>query len=415
MPTSLPDEFTVQELTLYERLPIVKSVILDSAPKELVNSYNVEPSTIFGPRIVLTVVVSIKSGTGQAETFYKQALLPTLQFLGVEEKRDYVVHFTASADYVTRLAQTTILDNATRQIHQRVILLSGDGGIQEIINAITVDEKRLKDNPHYVPPQISIIPLGTGNALANSIGVFETDNTYGLSHMLRGSARTLPLMRVEFSPEAVIITHEGKEKIPTYGNFPCIYAAVVCSWGIHAAIVADSDTEEFRKQGAERFTAAAKQNLFPADGSETHTYKAKVSLLRERRESEPAALWQPVERNDHSYVLATLVSQLERGFSISPHSKPLDGVIRLVHWGKMPGSESMRLMMLGMQGGKHVEEEAVNYDAVYGMQIELGGREKSWRYRRICVDGKTVLLGENGFVDCKLSNLRVVDLVCILH
>jgi len=70
-------------------------------------------------------------------------------------------------------------------------------------------------------------------------------------------------------------------------------------------------------------------------------------------------------------------------------------------------------MLLGMQGGKHVEEEAVNYDSVQGVQIELGGQEKSWRYRRICVDGKIVLLGEHGFVDCKISNLRVLDVVAL--
>ena len=153
--------------------------------------------------------------------------------------------------------------------------------------------------------------MGTGNALAHSSGV-TADNTFGLSTLVRGRASDLPLFRATFSPGARLLVDEARreEELPLKDGEgqPLMYGAVVCSWGVHAGLVADSDTAEYRKFGVKRFSMAAKEALYPADGSEPHRYKARVSLLR-KGENE----WTDLDRAEHTYVLSTLVLQLGEG------------------------------------------------------------------------------------------------------
>ena len=183
------------------------------------------------------------------------------------------------------------------------------------------------------------------------------------------------------------------------------YGAVVCSWGLHAGLVADSDTTEFRKHGAERFQMAAKEALFPSDGSPPHPYKGKLSIRR------PGANdFEVVPRETHGYVLATFCSQLEAGFTISPASKPLDGKLRLVHFGHMSGQEAMDLMGKAYAGGGHVEDNRVGYDEIEALRIEFD--EEDGRWRRVCIDGKIIRVEEGGWVEVMTGSVRgLVDLI----
>ena len=79
------------------------------------------------------------------------------------------------------------------------------------------------------------------------------------------------------------------------------YGAVVASYGLYATLVVDSDTTEYRKHGDKRFGLVAKDLLFPEDGSKPHAYKAEV-LLDEK----------VIDRREHGYVLASLVSNWRR-------------------------------------------------------------------------------------------------------
>jgi diacylglycerol kinase family enzyme len=181
----------------------------------------------------------------------------------------------------------------------------------------------------------------------------------------------------------------------------------VCSWGMHASLVADSDTAEYRKFGVERFKMAAKEALYPADGSAPHAYKAKVSVLKGEE-------WTSLKGEEHMYTLATMVSNLEQPFCISPHSKPLDGSIHLVHFGPTSGDEAMRLMGLAYQGGKHIEDPAIRYEAIDGIRIEFEGKEDEGRWRRICVDGKIVRVEKDGWVELRKDTRRVLDIITAL-
>lgn len=357
------------------------------------------------------IVVSVLSGSCLAESFYQKALEPLLDAIGLQQGADYTVHRTTSATTVFELTRDIFLPRANSGAHQRIILLSGDGGVVDVVNGLLSGSRTAS----FVAPSIALVPMGTGNALAHSSGI-TADNTMGLATLARGSPVRLPLLKARFSPGARLLVEEGskKEALPqttSESSEPVMYGAVVCSWAMHAGLVADSDTTEYRKYGVERFKMAAKEALYPAGGSEPHRYRAKISLLRNKHGQ---AIWEAVGRQEHAYVLATLVSNLEKTFNISPHTQPLDGHLRLVHFGPMLSDEIMRVMGLAYQKGKHVDEPAVDYDDIEGIRIEFMESEDRWR--RVCVDGKIVLVEEGGWVEARRvesEQEQVVELVCL--
>ncbi|KAF2814148.1 uncharacterized protein BDZ99DRAFT_410483, partial [Mytilinidion resinicola] len=335
------------------------------------------------------IIISTASGTGLASTFFTQALQPLLAHMGLEETKNYTLHTTASISTVTDLTTTLFLPTAASGTPQRLILLSGDGGLLDILNALL----STPSSPTFKPPTIILLPLGTGNALAHST-LPAGDATHGLSALARGTPHPLPFFVARFSPGARLLTNEARDSEPIPGG--ALYGAVVCSWGMHACLVGDSDTAAYRAHGAARFGMAAKEALFPADGGPPHAFKGLVSVRREG-----AGEWEALApgRSEHMYVLATLVSNLEKTFRISPASSPLEARLRVVHFGPLGGDEVMRVMGLAYDGGKHVQEEAVGYEAVEGLRVEFKGLEEEGRWRRICVDGKIVRVESDGWVE----------------
>lgn len=181
-----------------------------------------------------------------------------------------------------------------------------------------------------------------------------------------------------------------------------LYGAVVASYGLHATLVADSDTTEYRKHGDKRFGLVAKDLLFPEDGGKPHAYKADVSLDGKT-----------IERTEHGYVLASLVSNLEKTFTISPASKPLDGKLRVVHFGALGGGDAMEVMKAAYAGGKHIEMNEVGYAAVDTLRIDFKEEGESWKWRRCCIDGLIVGVEKGGWVEIGLvgKGKEAVDVV----
>ena len=189
---------------------------------------------------------------------------------------------------------------------------------------------------------------------------------------------------------------------------PILYGAVVCSWGFHATLVANSDTTEYRELGSDRFKRAANELMHPSDGSQPHRYRGRVSFRR------PGNLqYESLPNHEHGYVLATFVSHLEKGFNISPSSTPLDGKLRLMHFGAIDGDAILDIMSQAYRGGEHVEDERVGYIRIEDLRIDF--EEDDARWRRVCVDGKIVRVEEGGWVEMKSLALSaaggVLDLV----
>ena len=352
--------------------------------------------------LVRHVVLSTGSGTGLASAVWDNLVKPLLDRAGLREQEHYQLHLTTSETSIIGLSQDVILPKANEGVAQSILLLSGDGGIVDIVNTLLSGDRTEK----YKKPSISLLPLGTGNALANSSGI-TGDNTLGLKTMLRGSAKEVPLFRATFSPGARLLVNQSQDEQSLHGIYngmPAAYGAVVCSWGLHATLVADSDTVEYRKFGAERFKMAGKEALYPSDGSLPHAYQGSISIRRPGSQD-----WEKLPRREHCYILATLVSQLEAGFTISPASRPLDGKLRLVDFGHLSGEVVMEIMGKAYQGGKHIEDDRVGYTEIEGLRIDFHEDDAKWR--RVCLDGKIIRVEQEGWVEVHGPVAGAVDLV----
>lgn len=346
------------------------------------------------------IIISTASGTTKAQLFHDQVLTPILESLFPKGHPNFLTHVTDSPSSIKNLTSDIFLPTAQAGIPLRILLLSGDGGIVDLINGLSSHPK----SPSYLPPKLVLLPLGTANALYHSTTAGQ-DTTWGLRALASQVSKPLPTFTATFSPGARLLTHEGQieEALPTNeAGDPVLHGAVVASWAMHASLVADSDTPAYRPHGISRFQMAAKEALFPAGGSLPHAYQGTISLLRNGE-------WSPIPETQHMYVLASLVSNLERKFCISPHTGVLDGRLAVVRFGPRSGGEAMRVMGLAYEGGRHVEEGDVLYEMLEGVRIEI--REGEGRWRRVCVDGVIVRVEEGGWVEVRRGEGSGVEVV----
>jgi hypothetical protein len=306
----------------------------------------------------------------------------------------------------------------------------------------------------FVRPVVCLIPLGTANALAGSAGITlgswkqlsssdesgsgETTQESGeegsaLKVMLTGKPTPLPMFEVKFSPGSRLVTNEGQErKVISESDEPTIYGAVIFSWCLHASLVALSDTTEYRKHGVERFKMAAGELM-----KDEHLWKGKVSFKRER-DGEYEELSYGAEAGGHIYIVAPLVSQLDPGFVISPHTKTPDDTLRLLAISPAPGSSSSEMnsgaeaadarstytshiysiLMAAYNKGAHItpnQSPHVQYHPITSLRIEM--QESDEKRRMVCVDGTIVAVEEGGWVEMTMlegkgmGGRRVVDVV----
>ena len=178
------------------------------------------------------VLVSSQSGAGLAGSAYDNLLVPLFQALEL----DVVAHKTTSKTSHREFLSTTHFPEGENVI----LILGGDTLVYDLINS-------LPGNPHLTPEHrfvISLVPCGTGNALAVTLGI--TSIPIGISLFLGVSNGSSGRLSYTLPMNKIIIREGGRER--------SIWSAVVCSWGLHASLVADSDDPEMRRQyGAKRF------------------------------------------------------------------------------------------------------------------------------------------------------------------
>lgn len=353
------------------------------------------------------VVISTLAGAQEAHSHFQQSLSP---FLG-SRHLSFTTHITESSDTIAELTRNVFLLEARKGVRQTIILLSGDGGVIDIVNTLATS---VIPGPrsNYIKPTLALIPMGTANALAHSSGI-ATDP---YSTLTKGEPKPLPIFQAQFSLGSRLVYDEGRSRRPLAPS-PSIFGSVVFSWGLHASLVAESDTAEMRKHGVDRFKMAA-QRLF---SQPTH-YRGRVEIKATSSSVEDDDNdWQILRysetedenKDEHVYVLTTLVSSLEQHFRISPASRPLAGSLYLVAIRPVSGDQLMKLMQQVYRGGAHVQDENVVYREVDGLRITFPhGTDEKWR--TVCVDGTIVAVDDGGWVEVKRlgRGKEVVDLVC---
>lgn len=497
------DVFSLEESTEDGQPPfkLAQSQVAD-VPQDIPSHLLVEqvPEHLLGgPSRKVHVLVSTGSGTGRAAAFYEAALRPLLGALGLtaasegagaisgaEGKNRYNLVTTTDGQSIREFGRTLADENdgtATKDddnvgVMHTIVILSGDGGIVELLNskapadgASSSEGRDRKRSPQ--PPLVAILPLGTGNALFNSLHKLVVEPpapssslVQALRTLLTGAAAPLPSFRADFSPGSrLIIYQEGHQGSKKNGDASAdsgdvveveehadavshLRGAIVASYGFHSQLVWESDTPAYRRHGAQRFGMVAKELL-----EESHAYDAVVEITTTNVEdgsSSSSSYAKPEEgkrkkkkkinRDRHAYVLATLVSNLEKTFTISPASRPLDGRLRLVHFGDVGGERTMEVMMRAYDGGKHVgmrwgeapaaaeaaddevgvvagaetekeEEQVVGYEEVG--EVKITTRELDPRWRKVCIDGTIVELPQGGSMtvtveDKGMTHLRIL-------
>lgn len=394
-----------------------------------------------GPDATLDVLVSGHAGTGLAASFYDAVVRPLLGLLGLAEAAEgqqqeqedekglavYRVTTTRDAETIKEFArarwgagpppQSALSSRGSKKKKmETVILLSGDGGIVDLLSATPPssssgpgekEKEQEEDTPTTSPlPTVVVLPLGTGNALFHSLHKPHCSSpkhphpsppsplVLGLRALLRGRPSPLPTFQASFHPAA----HPVVVPSPSSPQITAMTGAIVASYGFHAQLVWESDTPAYRAHGARRFGMAAEALL-----GESHAYHAVVETTTTTGTTSSRVVPGKVTATDNddkktmsrfNYVLTTLCSNLEKTFTISPASEPLDGVLRLVHFGGADGKRTMEIMGAAYDGGRHVGMEGVGYEAV--QQVKVTTLEEDARWRKVCIDGTILELPKEG-------------------
>ncbi|PLN75318.1 ATP-NAD kinase-like domain-containing protein [Aspergillus taichungensis] len=339
----------------------------------------------------IDIVISTLSGTCTALDFFNGVLRPLLAEIGVSR---YETHITSSAQTITQLCLSKFIPCAKAGVAQTIVLLSGDGGLTDIVDSFHQSTESV-----LVSPDIALIPTGTGNAMASSLGLLSNSTT-SLVTLLRGKPTGIPVFSAKFSPGTHHVSGEdcinnSLNRHLTEDKYPRAYGAVVASWGLHASLVADSDTAEYRAYGSDRFKMAAKELLYPSDGSESHIYRGTITTSKIDSQGQKGE--EIMRQYDHMYVLVTLVPKLEKEFVISPSSIPLGGSLRIIQFGPVSPERAMDLMGLAYKGGGHIREREVFYSDIEGVRIDFQEANKRWR--QVCIDGKVFVVEHGGWME----------------
>ncbi|OTA57768.1 hypothetical protein K449DRAFT_398384 [Hypoxylon sp. EC38] len=412
-------EDTGEQGTLFTLLQANVPAVLQS----LVDEFKIEEIPEYlqsGPSRHVHVVVSTGSGTGLAVRFYNLVLQPILEGRGLRAldpsadvarrsvPNTYTLHITQNADSVRDLARD-LGDTDQGSVQHTVVLLSGDGGVIELLNGVAPGEGSAAQSNL---PLVAVLPLGTGNALFHSshksvypkAGSPEPSSlVQSLRTLFTGKAAPLPSFKAEFPPGSHIVNTEKSENgLESWTNLVShLHGAVVASYGFHSQLVWESDTPEYRKHGAKRFGMAAQELL-----KESHAYNATVELA-----GKDGSHLHKLDRDRYAYILVAAVSNLEKTFTISPSTEPLDGKLRLVHFGPVNGEKTMEIMMAAYDGGKHVDmkwtgedgkEEGVGYDEFDVIKVTTW--EEDARWRKVCIDGTIVELPQGGAMTVKTED-----------
>lgn len=319
----------------------------------------------------LYILDSVKSGTSvrtDSKGIYFELLKPLLSDV-LSIGHTYVK--TESALLVREFAQelTVPINGLT------LAIIGGDTTINEFVNGFRGESSG--------KVKIVVIPAGTGNALALSLGISDYEDALRLLFGKNASEIPLNMFQVSF-PEGSSYLHSDGSQTPVIG--PILFL-VVTSWAFHASLVADSDQSELRKQGLERFKIAALQNL--------EWRQEYAGVIRVSPNGSNHGDFVLNREGPFAYLAITPAQKFEPSFEILPKGDVHDSSLFVIGFNTEDGNDYiMDVMKEVYDGGKHVYDNRVFYDRVHKNQkIKLEvWNNPTMRNRRFCVDGAIVVV-----------------------
>lgn len=227
---------------------------------------------------------------------------------------------------------TTLARDAGAEGFNTVIVIGGDGVIHEAVNGLMAGRGSRADER----PQLAIIPLGSGNDYARTLGMARNDVAAAFRQIAHGAARALDLGCVN-------------------GTF---YAQTL-SFGIDAAIAIDTT----RRRAAE--TSQKGAALFATSGLKLMSTARTGFPCRVRFDDEP-------ERRLDSLIFALQIGpSYGGGFRICPDADPSDGLIDVCYNVKLPSIPRTLALFAMARQGRHVRSSAVELRTCRHATIEF--------------------------------------------
>lgn len=294
----------------------------------------------------------------------------------------------------------------------QVMVVGGDGTVHEIVNGVLRGVEGTPFASEQFRPRIefALIPMGTGNAIATSLGITGVQDA--LDRFLAERAVPLRVMTVSTrSKDANAVSDSNINSNSNYkGWVPRVYTVVVNSFGLHCATVYDS--EAFRHLGNERFRMAAMKNV-----ENLKQYKGQISVYGDVQTYDRTAkglaavssldATKPtmVLPGPFTYMLLTKQAFLEPGFRPTPLAGTSDEWMDLLAVQNVGQAEIMA-MFGGTSTGEHIGLETVEYLKVKALELETP--EKG----RLCIDGEfmDIEAGAEGAVRIEMEEKKDVQL-----
>ena len=220
-----------------------------------------------------------------------------------------VVRTQAAGDATSLTQETTSYDT--------VLALGGDGVIHEVVEGLMA-------LPREARPQLGVIPMGSGNDYARTLGMARNNVEGALAQLVRGQARSCEVGRVNG-----------------------VHFMQTLSFGLDAAIALDTTDKRAAgttQEGEELFVRSAMRILSRAKEG----YAVRASF-----DGEP------------ELALSTLIFAVQvgpsygGGFRICPEADPCDGLLDTCYNVRKPAVPRL-LALLGLaRAGQHVRSSVV--------------------------------------------------------
>ncbi|KAI8617578.1 ATP-NAD kinase-like domain-containing protein [Chytriomyces sp. MP71] len=346
------------------------------------------------------------------------------------------LHLTRSAGHCVALASTAVKSSisspsspsvpttTSRPSRILLVVVGGDGTLHEAINGAIQASSSLSQSSPLI--HIAIVPNGSGNALAISLGID------GIEHSLRILEKYLSIVNADgdipkslVSPLRVASFAVAPPPISRHLDawpLPQTYIFCVVSYGLHAQIVKQSELLRFlgnkrfqyvawaniaflSQYWARLWTLDARKRVYTIDDVGTEKIEF-VSLDETAAQSERSTHLVYQGEAGYSYFLCTKMTHLEKGFHISPHSCPSSSEWDLISTTTPLREQLVQLLTGAMSTAKHLNLSFSNDAKVRGLVFEpvsprgfvgwlfswlwfvvtLGARE--WGSADVCVDGE---------------------------